>query len=201
MKRLLDRKRIRPQDSVGDSQASNQEAPKSTQESQPGPKRSLSSFEKYQPPPGPPPTVHNKAPQPANAEPNYGPGPPAQSLPMQSAPAVVALQGEQHRQRGPHMQSVGNNLGMEAGMMTSLANGGSNFEGDMLGGQMIGNFIGQRVGQAQRRNEALEYREQMAAGIIQPGDAALLDDGTKEGKSAAKRAARWERRAARRDKR
>jgi len=85
--------------------------------------------------------------------------------------------------------------------------GGGSVGGDMIAGQVLGGMVGQRIAQAEKhaywREQALEYREQLAAGA--PPLSQLPQDGEKpswwsrQGREQ-RRLKRWERRAARRDR-
>ena len=157
----------------------------------------------YQPPPGRPPgyseTFHPVDTQSAELRGNG-------QAPLEAHPVVIVP--DNRPPPGRHAQQLGNNIGMEAGMVAAVGDGGGgNFAGDMLEGQMMGNFVGQQIGQAQKhayyREQAMEFRQQRAASNTKPGDPSnvlVVDDGTREGRRAARRAQRWERRADRHDR-
>lgn len=108
----------------------------------------------------------------------------------------------------PQYQSQMQNAGTAVGGMVGVMGGGAagSVGGDMLMGGVVGGMVGQRLAQAENhafwRDQALQYREGRAAGVIPPPE--VTADGKKaswwsrEGR-AQRRAERWERRAKRRD--
>lgn len=94
------------------------------------------------------------------------------------------------------------NTGMLAGGAIGMMSGGG---GNMMEGMVVGQMVGQRIGQAKHnaywQGQAMEYRQQLATGQIQPVSASMATEAPWWSREARgqRRMKRWERRAARRD--
>lgn len=123
---------------------------------------------------------------------------------MQYPMGPSPMQGPPHHfpQYQSQMQNAGMAVGGAVGMMGV---GGASMGDGIVAGSVVGGMVGQRIAQAQNHaywsGQAMEYRQQLAAGMP---PASASSDGTKaswwsrEGR-AQRRMARWERRAERRD--
>ncbi|KAJ6442668.1 S-adenosyl-L-methionine-dependent methyltransferase [Purpureocillium lavendulum] len=162
-----------------------------------------------EPPPGPPQEQHRRGPEPVQP-PTYSASPAAADAPPAAAPpmsAAAAPLPQNATRPFPQYQSQFQNTGMAAGAMVGAMSGGQgSVGGDIVMGGVVGGMVGQRVAQAQNhaywRDQAMQYREGRAAGTIPPPSELYEDQKaswwSREGR-AQRRAARWERRAKRRD--
>lgn len=116
----------------------------------------------------------------------------------------------------PNYQSTGQNTGLLVGGAVGVMGGGgdSSIGTDMIAGQVVGGMVGQKLAQAERnaywRGQAMEYREQLAAGMAPLSEQMEGEQRKREEESGEKpswwsregrelrRVKRWERRAARR---
>lgn len=132
------------------------------------------------------------------------PGIGAFAVPPPSAAASVPLPQNAHHSY-PQYQSQMQNAGTAVGGMIGVMGGGGSVGGDMVMGGVVGGMVGQRLAQAENHafwsNQAMQYREGRAAGVIPPPEQnpdKKASWWSREGR-AQRRAARWERRAKRRD--